>query len=253
MDQASPSDESGEKVNISNDYWIVTPTYNERDNIEALVKEIIEVVKGVSVVIVDDNSPDGTGVIADAMSKDCNNIHVIHREGKLGIGSALFAGFRYAIDNGAKYVIEMDADFSHQPAYLPKFIKESHKYDLVIGSRFVPGGKIDNRSLFRNIVSRLGNSFIRTMLRLRPKDCTSGYRCFSAQLLRSIDMETIASSNYGNLTETLYRATKRGFKVGEIPIVFPDRKFGKSKVTKQQFFDVMGTILRIKFRKNTAT
>lgn len=244
-------EKSSENTASSNsEYWIVIPTYNEKDNIERLIVEIHRICPDVSIMIVDDNSPDGTGEIVEALSKAHDSIHILRRPGKLGIGSALIAGFNDAIANGAKYVIEMDADFSHQPAYLPKLIEKSREYDLVIGSRFVRGGKIANRGWFRNVVSKAGNFFIRTTLDLKPKDCTSGYRCFSVPLLESIDIETITSSCYGNLTETLYRCKKKGFDIGEIPIIFPDRKFGKSKLTKQQFIDVTRTVLKLRFNKS---
>lgn len=241
--------ESNEIADLIQNYWIVIPTYNEKENIEPLIEEILKTSPDISIIIVDDDSPDGTGDIADMLSQRYSNVHVIHREGKLGVGTAFVAGFKYAMESGAKYLIAVDADFSHQPRYLPEFIKKSRDYDLVIGSRFIPGGRIDNRNLFRNFVSLTGNLFVRLILGLKPKDCTSGYRCYSAGLLREICMDAITSNGYGIQVETLYRCKKKGFKVGEIPIVFPDRKFGKSKLTKQQFIEVIAKVLALRLSK----
>jgi dolichol-phosphate mannosyltransferase len=184
------------------------------------------------VLIVDDNSPDGTGEIADRIAEASEDVAVLHREEKEGLGPAYLAGFEVALDGGAELVIEMDADFSHDPAYLPQLLRATDDADLVLGSRYVPGGGVNEWGKVRRFISRRGSGYARRMLGVRIRDLTGGFKCFRREVLEAIDLDSITSRGYAFQVETTYRAIQAGFRVVELPIVFRDRREGSSKMTK---------------------
>ena len=230
---------------------VIIPTYNELENLPLLIKEIFSNAPATDVLVVDDNSPDGTGALADKMSTEDPRVHVLHREGKLGLGTAYIAGFEYAIAHSYDAAFEMDADFSHDPRYLPAFLAKIEQADLVIGSRYVPGGSTPNWSLGRRLISGFGNLFVHTILpELRPvHDCTAGYRCYRREVLESLGLDTIKSQGYGFQVELTYRTHKYGFKIVETPIVFMDRRVGKSKMSKAIVFEAFTFVIRARFKK----
>lgn len=211
--------------------YVIIPTYNEADNIEALLKEIVSLkIADLTAVVVDDNSPDGTGKIADRLAKEDRQIKVLHRYKDRGRGLAGIAGFKFALQEGADYIIEMDADFSHQPKYIPNFLKHIINYDIVIGSRFVAGGRDIDRGLSRQIVTAFARIYIRLILGIKVKDITSGYRCFKRKVLEAVDLDRLISTGPSIVSEILYLATLKGFTTYETPIAFEDRKLGETKL-----------------------
>jgi dolichol-phosphate mannosyltransferase len=212
---------------------VVVPTYNERDNIERLAVEILSQGEGIHILIVDDNSPDGTGELADRMAAGNGRIQVLHRSGKLGLGSAYREGFRIALDMGANYIVEMDADFSHDPAMLPLFFDKMRDYDLVIGSRYLNGVSVVNWPLRRLMLSYFASVYTRTITGLKISDCTSGFKCFNRKALEAIDLGKIRSDGYSFQIEMNYHCVEKGFRVGEVPIIFIDRHAGSSKMSKK--------------------
>jgi dolichol-phosphate mannosyltransferase len=228
---------------------IIIPTYNELENLPPLLKDIFSYAPATDVLVVDDNSPDGTGDLADKMSLEDPRIHVLHRSGKLGLGTAYIAGFKYAIEHGYDAAFEMDADFSHDPRYLPDFLAKIEQADLVIGSRYIPGGSTPNWSLSRRLISGCGNIFARVVLGMPVHDCTAGFRCYRREVLESIGLASIQSQGYGFQVEMAYRVQKRGFKIVETPIVFMDRRVGKSKMSRAIVFEAFTYVLRARFSK----
>ena len=212
---------------------LVIPTYNEHENIEKLATEVLSKDNSIHILIVDDNSPDGTGELADRMAAADDRIHVLHRKGKLGLGSAYREGFRLAIDQGADYIVEMDADFSHDPAVLPRFFEKMSDYDLVIGSRYLNGVSVVNWPLRRLMLSYFASVYTRVITGLRISDCTSGFKCFNRKVLEAIDLNRIRSDGYSFQIEMNYRCVEKGFRVGEVPIIFIDRHAGSSKMSKK--------------------
>jgi dolichol-phosphate mannosyltransferase len=210
---------------------IIIPTYNERENIEMVVRDILNLECGVSILIVDDNSPDGTGEIADRLSDEFPEVHVRHRPGKQGLGPAYRYGFGEALDMGATCVFEMDADYSHNPGYIPQFLSAIGDHDLVIGSRYVKGGGVENWGFSRKLISRGGNIFANLCTGLKVKDMTSGYRCYRSDVLKAVDLSRISASGYGFQVEIAYVCTLLGFDVFELPIIFTDRCEGESKMS----------------------
>ncbi len=225
---------------------VVVPTYNERDNIQRLVAEILSQGDGIQVLVVDDNSPDGTGKIVDRMAADDRRVHVIHRAGKMGLGSAYRVGFKYALGQGADYIVEMDADFSHDPAMLPVFLKKIEEYDLVIGSRYLNGVSVVNWPIRRLILSYCASVYTRMITGLAISDCTGGFKCFRRQVLESIDLDKIRSDGYSFQIEMNYRCVERGFRVGEIPIIFIDRHAGTSKMSKKIVREAVFMVWKLK-------
>ena len=212
--------------------WLVVPTYNEADNIEALVEAVRTVLPtSRRILIVDDSSPDGTGRIADRLAAEHDDVEVLHRPLKEGLGPAYLAGFRHALERGAELVIQMDADFSHDPAFLPRFLDAARDADLVLGSRYVPGGGVADWGAMRRRVSRAGSWYARQTLGLEVRDLTGGFKCFRADVLRAIDLPSVRSHGYAFQVELTYRALLRGFRVVELPIVFRDRERGTSKMS----------------------
>ena len=235
-----PTDPTGKTVAI-------VPTYNECENIQALIEQLLELPIDLHVIVVDDNSPDGTGDIADSLTvQNPNRVSVIHRPGKLGLGTAYVAGFKKAIGDSAEYVFTMDADFSHNPRYMPSMLEKAHEgFDLVIGSRYAPGGGTRECTLPRKFLSWGANGFARTMLGLRARDTTAGFRCYRHSVLETVGVDEIRSSGYSFLIEMLYRTQRRGWKVGEVPIVFDNRRLGKSKISRREIIRALYTVLRL--------
>ncbi len=226
---------------------IIIPTYNERDNLTPLFTQIHAALPAADILIVDDNSPDGTGELADSLAAKHPSIKVLHREGKLGLGTAYIAGFRHAITSGYDYVFEMDADFSHDPCYLPSLLGAAVEgADVVIGSRRVPGGGTENWGLGRQLISAGGSLYARTILGLPVQDLTSGFKCFRRSVLEAIDLESVRSNGYSFQIEMTYRAIKGGFRVVEVPIVFVDRRAGQSKMSRSIFLEAMGMVWRMR-------
>src|SRR5437764_2583218 len=228
---------------------IIIPTYNEAENLRPLLEAIFSFVAATDVLIVDDNSPDGTGDLADAIAAKDARVHVLHRSGKLGLGTAYIAGFKYAVAHGYDAAFEMDADFSHDPRYLPDFLKAIEHADLVIGSRYIPGGSTRNWSFLRRFISGGGNIFARFMLGIPVQDCTAGFRCYRRQVLESIDLDTIQSQGYAFQVEMAYRVMQQGFKIVETPIVFMDRRIGKSKMSRKIVIEAFIYVLQARFGK----
>jgi dolichol-phosphate mannosyltransferase len=230
---------------------IIIPTYNEYENLPSLLGSIFSYAPQTDILVVDDNSPDGTGKLADQLHEDDARVHVIHRAGKMGLGTAYVAGFKYAISNGYDAAFEMDADFSHDPKYLPDFLQAIEHADLVIGSRYIPGGATPNWSLTRRFISGCGNVFARFMLNIPVHDCTAGYRCYRRKVLESIDLDSIQSQGYAFQVELAYRVMRQGFTIVETPIVFMDRRVGKSKMSRKIVAEAFLYVLHARFGKQT--
>jgi len=229
--------------------WLVVPTYNEADNIEALVGAVRKVLPSSRrILIVDDSSPDGTGRIADRLAAEHDDVEVLHRALKEGLGPAYLAGFRRALEQGADLVVQMDADFSHDPAFLPRFIDAARNADLVLGSRYVPGGGVTEWGPTRRIVSRWGSAYARVMLGVRVRDLTGGFKCWRREALEAVDLDSVASRGYAFQVEMTYRAIEAGFRVVEVPIVFRDRRVGDSKMSRAIFAEAIWRVPVLRFR-----
>lgn len=212
---------------------IIFPTYNERENIEKIVHAVIPLDPRINVLIVDDNSPDGTGKLADKLVASQDSVHVLHRESKQGLGKAYIAGFKWALEREYDFIFEMDADFSHGPEYIKDFLKEIQEYDLVIGSRYISGVNVINWPMSRLLLSYFANAYTRVITGLPLRDATGGFKCFRRQVLETIDLDAVQSSGYSFQIEMSLRAWKKGFKLKEIPIIFVDRVAGSSKMSKK--------------------
>jgi dolichol-phosphate mannosyltransferase len=226
---------------------IIIPTYNEKDNIEPLVQRILAQPVDLGVIVVDDNSPDGTGDIADRLAAEHpHQVQVLHRAGKLGLGTAYIAGFRRAMAEGVDFVITMDADFSHPPEKIPEIIAKAEEgFDLVIGSRYVPGGKAIECTLPRKMLSWGANAFARVLLGLKAHDTTAGFRCYRREVLESIALDQIFANGYSFLMEMLYKVQRAGWRIGEVPIVFHNRQQGVSKISRNEVYKALFTVLRL--------
>ena len=234
----------------SSDAWVILPTYNEAENLERVVNAVLQQLRDSGrVLVVDDNSPDGTGAIADRLADSNESVSVLHRPRKEGLGPAYLAGFHVALDGGAQRIVEMDADFSHDPAYLPKLIGAAEHYDLVIGSRYVPGGGVTEWGPVRRFISRGGSSYARVALGLPIRDLTGGFKCFRREVLETINLDTIQARGYAFQVETTYRAIRAGFRVVEIPIVFRDRADGTSKMSRSIVAEAMWRVPSMRFRR----
>jgi dolichol-phosphate mannosyltransferase len=209
---------------------VCLPTYNERENLEPMVRALGD--KDVDVLVIDDNSPDGTGEIADRLAADLSYVRVLHRERKEGLGPAYLAGFRHALVAGAERVLEMDCDFSHSPDDVPRLVAATDDADLAIGSRYVRGGSIGNWGTVRRFVSAGGSLYARLLLGVSVRDLTGGFKCYRRDVLETIDLDAISSKGYAFQIETTYRALRAGFRVVEVPIHFVDREEGGSKMTQ---------------------
>jgi dolichol-phosphate mannosyltransferase len=230
--------------------WVILPTYNEAENLERIVAAVLEQLPSNGrVLVVDDYSPDGTGEIADRLAADNDRIRVLHRARKEGLGPAYLAGFHVALDAGAERIVEMDADFSHDPAYLPKLIGAADHFDLVIGSRYVPGGGVTDWGPLRRFISRGGSIYARVALGLPIRDLTGGFKCFRREVLEAINIDTIEARGYAFQVETTYRAIRAGFRVAEIPIVFRDRADGTSKMSRSIVAEAIWRVPAMRFRR----
>ena len=212
---------------------VIFPTYNEKENIEKIIEAVLGKDPRINVLVVDDNSPDGTGLIADKLAKDNPRINVLHREKKEGMGRAYLAGFRWGIDRKFDYIFEMDADFSHDPIYLPDFLKAIEENDLILGSRYISGVNVINWPMSRLLLSYYANVYTRIITGLPVRDATGGFKCFRRETLEAISLGSIKSNGYIFQIEVSMRIWKKGFRIKEIPIVFTDRQHGVSKMSKK--------------------
>lgn len=237
----------GSAVSDSPRILVTVATYNEIENLPALVDEIFRHVPTANILVIDDNSPDGTGSWCDERSAEEPRLSCLHREGKLGLGSATIAGMRRAIDDGYDLMLNLDADFSHDPSYLPQLLQRMEQGDaeVVIGSRYVPGGGIDGWPWQRRLISRCVNLAARCLLRLRPKDCTGALRCYRCETLQRLDLSEIRSEGYAYLEEILWRLQRQGARLVEIPIVFVDRRGGESKTNIGEALAVLRLLMRL--------
>lgn len=230
---------------------VIVPTYNECENINQLVTMLLELPVDISVIVVDDNSPDGTGQLADQLAEQHpGRVRVIHRSGKLGLGTAYLAGYREAFTLQPDYIITMDADFSHHPRFIPSMVEKAGTgFDLVIGSRYVPGGDTPDFPWYRRLLSRGANTFAHLLLGLRARDATAGFRCYRREVLETLPIDSIKSSGYSFLIEMLFLVQNAGYRVGEVPIIFEDRKLGQSKISQQEIVRALNTVFRLFFRR----
>ena len=226
---------------------VIVPTYNERENLPRLVPAILGQGEKFHLLVVDDNSPDGTGAIADDLAAADPRVNVIHRDGKRGLGTAYVAGFKWALERGYDYVFEMDADLSHDADDLPRLLDGAMRGDCAVGSRWVEGGGTENWSLLRTLISRGGSVYAKLILGVPVNDLTSGYKCFSAYVLRQLDLDSIHSNGYGFQVEVNYRCHRAGFQIVEVPIKFVDRRVGKSKMNAGIVVEAAGVVWRLKF------
>ncbi|MFA5779115.1 MAG: polyprenol monophosphomannose synthase [Elusimicrobiota bacterium] len=225
---------------------IIIPTYNEKENVEKIVEQIT--CKRFYILIIDDNSPDGTGSILDKLKIKNEKLEIIHREKKLGLGTAYIQGFKWALERDFDYIFTMDADFSHNPEYLPEFVKKLDEFDLIIGSRYVRCGGIRNWPVQRKLISRCGNFYAKTILHFPINDSTTGFMGFRRQVLEKIDLDEVKSEGYGFLIEMKYRTYKLGYKIFEYPIFFTDRTLGKSKISKNIIWEAIFLVWKLKFK-----
>lgn len=227
---------------------ICMPTYNEAENIRPIIQAIHNVVPEVHILVIDDNSPDGTGDIADELSERDERIHVLHRTEKAGLGQAYIAGFGWALEHDYERIVEMDADFSHQPKYLPEMIGQLDNFDVCVGSRYVAGGGTEDWGLLRKVISRGGGLYSRTILGIDVQDLTAGFVAWRAEVLESLDLSDVEASGYVFQIEMKYRAHKKGYRIVEIPIVFPDRIAGESKMTPDIAAEALWRVWKIRFK-----
>ena len=228
---------------------VVLPTYNERENLPHIAPAILAASPELDLLVVDDNSPDGTGALADELARDDPRVRVLHRERKEGLGRAYLAGFAQALAASYGRILEMDADFSHDPQRLPALLAASREVDVALGSRYVDGGGTVNWGLGRRLLSRGGSFYARTILGLGVRDLTGGFKCFRREVLESIDLPSVRSSGYAFQIELTYRAVKRGFKVREVPITFVDRRVGKSKMSRRIVAEALWMVWKIRFAR----
>jgi dolichol-phosphate mannosyltransferase len=225
---------------------VIIPTYNESENIEKIVPLVLEKDQSIHVLIVDDNSPDGTGRIADEMAGRNDHISVIHRQNKSGLGTAYITGFKFAVEKGYDLVFEMDCDFSHDPKYILEFLDAVKDADLVLGSRYISGVNVINWPMSRLLLSYYANVYSRLVTGLPVKDATGGFKCFRREVLEAIDLDRVKSNGYSFQIEMSFRAWKKGFRIKEIPIVFEDRKVGQSKMSKKIVREAVWMVWRLR-------
>jgi len=226
---------------------VIIPTYNERENLAPITAAVLAAEPRVDILVVDDNSPDGTGALADELAAAQPRLRVLHRPKKEGLGRAYLEAFRWALAQGYQYVLEMDADFSHDPRYLPTLIDAAQAgADLVLGSRYVEGGGTLNWGLLRRLISRGGSLYARSILGVRTRDLTGGFKCFSRRVLEGLDLDQVVSTGYGFQIELTYRALKKGYAVREVPIVFEDRRVGQSKMSRKIFLEAMTVVWKLR-------
>ncbi len=230
---------------------VIIPTYNERENIAEIIQAVLSLEAGFEILIVDDNSPDGTGdIVKEMISSSKDSLHLIEREGKLGLGTAYITGFKYAIENGYNYVFEMDADFSHNPTDLVKLLAacENEGFDMSIGSRYVKGVNVVNWPMGRVLMSYFASFYVRMVMGLPIADATAGFKCYSIRVLENIDLDNIRFIGYAFQIEMKFRAWKHGFKIKEVPIIFTDRTKGESKMSSGIFKEAIFGVIELKVR-----
>ena len=232
--------------------WLILPTYNEAENVDAIARAALTQLASTgrehTILVVDDGSPDGTGQIADRLAAEHDAVRVLHRSEKQGLGRAYLAGFEVALGEGAELVLEMDADFSHDPADLPRLIAAADDADVVLGSRYVAGGGVENWGALRRFLSRGGSWYARTLLRVPVRDLTGGFKCFHKHVLETIDLNAVHADGYGFQIELTYRALQAGFRVKEIPIRFRERREGQSKMTARIALEAVWKVPALRLR-----
>lgn len=227
---------------------VIIPTFNESENLPRLVPSVLSRDERLEILVVDDNSPDGTGRLAEEIAAAEPRVHVIHRAGKLGLGTAYIAGFKWGIERGYDILFEMDADFSHDPTHLPQFLEAVQDYDLVLGSRYLHGRvTVVNWPMGRLLLSYFANSYARWVTGLPIADATGGFKCFRRQVLEAIELDRVESNGYAFQIEMSFRAWKKGFRLGEIPIMFVDRDLGESKMSKKIVREAVWRVWRLRF------
>jgi len=235
------------RAGVMNPALVIIPTYNERDNVGPITRAVLDLEPRADLLVVDDNSPDGTGQLADELAAKEPRIQVLHREKKQGLGRAYLHAFRWGLEHGYQYLVEMDADFSHDPKYLPQLLDAAQAgADVVVGSRWVRGGGTVNWGPGRQLVSRGGSLYARTILGVQLRDLTAGFMCFSRKVLEAIDLGAVQSSGYAFQIELKYRALKSGFTVKEVPIIFEDRRVGQSKMSRKIFMEALAMVWKLK-------
>jgi len=227
--------------------WVVLPTYNEIENLPQIAPAILDALPGATLLVVDDSSPDGTGKLADDMAAQNERVRVAHRKAKQGLGKAYMSGFQTALDGGAERIVQMDADWSHDPKYLPSLVDALDKYDLVIGSRYVAGGGVRNWGLTRKVVSRGGSIFARTVLRLSPHDLTGGFKAWRRETLAGLPWGALHSGGYVFQIETTFLASRNGARIREVPIVFVDRRLGASKMSRRIIVEALAVVVQLRW------
>ena len=228
---------------------IIVPTYNERENVPRVVAEFLAPVPGSELLFVDDASPDGTGQLLDELAAADGRIHVLHRPGKLGLGTAYLDGFRWALARDYDFIIQMDADFSHDPRYLPRMLEEVRRCDLVVGSRYVAGGGTINWGVGRQLISRAGGNYARTILGMHVRDMTAGFVCYRRQALEALDLSSVKSNGYSFQIEMKYRAHQAGLHIVEMPIVFEDRRVGQSKMSRAIVAEAFWRVWKLRLQR----
>ncbi len=228
---------------------VIIPTYNEVENIESLISKVLSVYPGINVLVVDDNSPDGTASIVKKIMETEPRVHLIQRKGKLGLGTAYIEGFKFALANGFDAIFEMDADFSHNPEDIPRFIETLQDADLVIGSRYLTGVNVINWPLQRLILSYFANLYTRIITGMPVRDATGGFKCFRAEALKQINLDKIKTNGYGFQIEMNFRMWAKGFRIKEIPIIFVDRRNGVSKMNKKIIIEAIFLVWKLKLCK----
>lgn len=227
---------------------VIIPTYNEKDNIVPLVTKLLALIDGLEVLIVDDNSPDGTGELVRELSRKNQRVHSLHRPGKMGLGSAYVEGFKMALSMGQwEAICTMDADLSHNPEHLPSILEAAGSSDVVVGSRYLRGISVVNWSLSRIALSYSANTYARLVTRLPVRDCTSGFCCFNRKVIEAIDLNSLRSEGYAFLVELKYRAWDKGFTITEVPIIFHERSTGKSKISKRIILEALFLVWKLRF------
>ena len=230
------------------DILVIIPTYNEAENIRLITAAVFAACPQAHILFVDDNSPDGTGRLADAMGQADPRVHVLHKQDKQGLGRAYIAGFKWALERHYRYIFEMDADFSHNPVELPKFIEAAANADLILGSRYINGIRIVNWPLNRLILSKGASLYVRLLTGMPFSDPTGGYKCFRREVLEAINLDRIRSNGYSFQIEMTHTAWKLGFRIVEVPIIFEDRRSGQSKMNAAIVREALGMVLRLRFR-----
>lgn len=227
---------------------IIVATYNERENIGPLIHDIFKYAPAVNLLVIDDNSPDKTSeVVTNLQSQYGDKIYLLQRPGKMGLGTAYVDGFNWGLSRKYDVIMHMDADFSHNPKYIPEFLEQMKTYDLVLGSRYVKGGGVVNWGLSRKIISRGGSLYSRNILGMPIRDLTGGFKCFRANVLEAIDINNLKSTGYSFQVETTYKTFLKGFKIKELPIIFEDRRVGQSKMSSNIFIEALWMVIKLRF------